>query len=437
MLAKENGALLPVLALVCEVTILRKSKQDLPSIPIWCSFFFLLLPAIFVILLILYFGINSSGYEFRDFTVHERVLTQTRIIWDYFFNLLIPSQSSMTPYMDAFKVSKTVFSPVSTLLAMLGIFGGLFIALYSFRKVPVIAFGIFWFTSGHLIESTTIPLELYFAHRNYVPAFGLFFGMVYLTSRIVPGTWSRLPLISIPTVYISCSAFVLLSGTTLWGQPGLAAHVWHQQNPNSLRATYGLVAHYRSTGDKEEAGRLITEALEIDPFNQMLRALDLNYCPNGEEEFKQKWESALSALKPPRVIQFNTAILLNQFATRREHSNCPFFDQSKVVALIRLSLIESDRHRSLDVTKYLFYSLAHLMQSSGCYSEMRRYLEFALNLDSDAETAILIAYSMILEGNKHEAERYLREQLESPPNGFLSRIVWKSSLTKYLEAISD
>jgi hypothetical protein len=77
------------------------------------------------------------------------------------------------------------------------------------------------------------------------------------------------------------------------------------------------------------------------------------------------------------------------------------------------------------------------MQSSGCYSEMRRYLEFALNLDSDAETAILIAYSMILEGNKHEAERYLMEQLESPPNGFLSRIVWKSSLTKYLEAISD
>jgi tetratricopeptide (TPR) repeat protein len=41
------------------------------------------------------------------------------------------------------------------------------------KKRPVFAFGIAFFIVGQLLESTMLPLELAFEHRNYLPSYGL------------------------------------------------------------------------------------------------------------------------------------------------------------------------------------------------------------------------------------------------------------------------
>ena len=54
-----------------------------------------------------------------------------------------------------------------------------------YRANPVlkpVAFGIAFFLGGHLLESTVLPLELYYEHRNYLPSFG-----------DLPGIGGRLP----------------------------------------------------------------------------------------------------------------------------------------------------------------------------------------------------------------------------------------------------
>ena len=59
------------------------------------------------------------------------------------------------------------------------------------RKYPLLALPVLFFFAGHLLESTVIGLELYFEHRNYLPAAFLFMplaaGIVWLSKRFSVG----------------------------------------------------------------------------------------------------------------------------------------------------------------------------------------------------------------------------------------------------------
>jgi len=50
---------------------------------------------------------------------------------------------------------------------------GLGLGLGLLRRRPLAAFGILFFFAGHRLESTLIPLELAFEHRNDLPSLGL------------------------------------------------------------------------------------------------------------------------------------------------------------------------------------------------------------------------------------------------------------------------
>ena len=42
----------------------------------------------------------------------------------------------------------------------------------------LIGYGILFFLAGHALESSIFPLEIYFEHRNYLPAVGLALALV-------------------------------------------------------------------------------------------------------------------------------------------------------------------------------------------------------------------------------------------------------------------
>ncbi|MCY0536413.1 hypothetical protein, partial [Klebsiella pneumoniae] len=41
------------------------------------------------------------------------------------------------------------------------------------KRAPSIPAGWFFFLVAHLVESSFLPLEMYYEHRNYLPSFGL------------------------------------------------------------------------------------------------------------------------------------------------------------------------------------------------------------------------------------------------------------------------
>src|SRR5690606_28740337 len=64
-------------------------------------------------------------------------------------------------------------SPPSTAVSILALAIASALAVVVRKRAPGIFVGWFFFLAAHLVESSFLPLELYFEHRNYLPALGL------------------------------------------------------------------------------------------------------------------------------------------------------------------------------------------------------------------------------------------------------------------------
>jgi protein O-mannosyl-transferase len=120
-----------------------------------------------------------SGYVFRDFNLVERLLTEGRIVVWYMSLLLWPDPARLCMEHDP-QISTSLFSPLTTLPALLLIAALIFLAIRFRGRFPVITYGIVWFFLNLVIESTIIPLELVFEHRLYLPSIGFYLSLAAL-----------------------------------------------------------------------------------------------------------------------------------------------------------------------------------------------------------------------------------------------------------------
>lgn len=125
----------------------------------------------------------QGGYTLRPFTLTERLLTEPRVIWTYIGLILLPRLNGFAVYHDDILLSTGLLSPWTTLPALLGIAGLVWIIwLYRVRN-PLLAFALAWFLVAHSLESSIIGLELAHEHRNYAGLFGiLLLGAVWYRS---------------------------------------------------------------------------------------------------------------------------------------------------------------------------------------------------------------------------------------------------------------
>jgi tetratricopeptide (TPR) repeat protein len=117
--------------------------------------------------------ITRLSYD-RPFTMAERLLTEPRVVIGYLTQIFYPllSRFSIEHYISK---STSLFNPITTIGAMSLISGLLALALFQIRKLPALSFSILFYFLNHIIESTVIPLELVFEHRNHLPSAFVFF----------------------------------------------------------------------------------------------------------------------------------------------------------------------------------------------------------------------------------------------------------------------
>lgn len=246
-LCKETGLLLPLLILVCEAILLRWSAPDRR-----CRHILMMtvgLTVVVPLVLGLVYMLNNpavilGGYAWRDFSLGERLLTETRVIWFYLHMILLPNLGAMGLYHDDFLVSRSLLSPWTTLPALVGLVLLATLAFVVRNKQPLITFGIAFFFVGHAMESTIIPLELVFEHRNYLPILGVLIPLSYfaLNVRLHP-----------PSRRARRIAFglllVLFTGLTAtrahqWGDTFTMHALEVERHPESVRAQFDLAKLY-------------------------------------------------------------------------------------------------------------------------------------------------------------------------------------------------
>jgi Tfp pilus assembly protein PilF len=173
VLCKENAVMLPVSILLFDLFLIQGVTKE--NIKKFSKILSLPLLLILIIGLIYTGGFSNAlgGYEIRDFSMMQRLLTEPRVILFYLSLLFYPISSRLTLLYDI-EVSRSLLYPWTTIPSILLILFIIGFAFYIVRKRPLISFCIIFYFLNHLIEGSVFSLELIYEHRNYLPSMLLF-----------------------------------------------------------------------------------------------------------------------------------------------------------------------------------------------------------------------------------------------------------------------
>jgi hypothetical protein len=275
MACKANGALLPLLAWVLDATVYGKGDGGSDARRNFLRPLFWLLLALPGLLLCGYVLSKLAQWSLpqdaRPWTIGQRVLTEPRVLLDYLRLLLVPRVLSTGVYNDGYAWSTGLLRPASTLPALLAI-AALVGAGFALRKrAPALAAALLFYFAGQLLESTTLPLELYFEHRNYLPALLLGWPL----ARALVRWQAALALRSaIAAVALALLAAITWQRATLWAdQPRMAA-LWAAGNPGSSRAIATQALFEMQAGRPDQAMAVLSRPWQARPHDLQLA---LNY----------------------------------------------------------------------------------------------------------------------------------------------------------------
>lgn len=336
LLAKANGILLPTYVLVVEWFFLRRTTTTpLPRALTRCLAIAVFPVAALTFAYLIYTGvhgiIDNNVLSNRSWTLTQRLLTEPRVLIEYLQLLIIPRPYSIGLFNDSFPASQDWLHPWTTLPALLLIIALIVTASVLHKWNRFLALAILFYFAGHSMESTTIPLELYFEHRNYVPAMLLFWPLaIWMTAG---GIHARVKLF-LAIVVVTMLATETFFAARLWGDPTSQALVWAQKNPTSARAQAFAASAERSMGRRAEAEARLRRALSAQPTEVQLAINLLGVrCAQGSVT-TDDLSIAAAALRSGRNFGPLTFDWVNEAIELVKHNTCQGLNATTLRQLI-------------------------------------------------------------------------------------------------------
>lgn len=264
-LCKANGALLPLLLLVAEATVLHAPTPDSAAPSRSARNVLLVVPTLVlgIYLLASIPGAIRAAAEYRPWTIGQRVLSEARVITDYLGLLIAPRSVSQGPFHDDFLGSVDILHPWTTVPAILLLAGFALSAWRLRRRYPDWSFAFLFFLGAHVLEGTVLPLELYFEHRNYLAAMPLFWPLAIVLTR-PDGRMVRLRAIASISLVLALASLTRV-GAGVWGNPPHLAEVWATKNPESPRAQAYMAQYEFAYGRYTQERARLEHALKRRP----------------------------------------------------------------------------------------------------------------------------------------------------------------------------
>ena len=285
LLAKANGVLMPLLAWTLHGSVLRLATRELVDDAsrrrlARTRLALIVAPSLLVLGYAAHFLLAWQQVPAgRPWSIGQRVLTEPRILLDYLGLLAVPRAVSTGLFNDDYLVSTSLWQPLSTLPALVAVVGLLAGAFALRARAPRFAAAVLFFFAGHLLESGAIPLELYFEHRNYLPALLLGWPLAAALVR-----W-RQPAALRALLGIGLVALLAITTwqrATLWGHPAALSAAWATRNPQSPRAQAAWAITMQQAGFPAAAGARLAGLWRAHPDDLQiaLNAIDAR-CASG------------------------------------------------------------------------------------------------------------------------------------------------------------
>lgn len=402
-LSKENGILLPMLIGVVEITIFASRGDSQPGLDRRWSAVFLGIPSIFVVGFLGYrfFSVDFlETHGFRDFSLYERLLTQPRVVADYLQNWFLPKLYTTGVFQDHMMKSTGLFAPVSTAVGVVFHIGLIVLAFVKRRQLPLLAFAILFFYANHLLESTTLNLELYFEHRNYMAAGFLFLPLIVLLRDKLS---RQMGLLVVGALLLVLAGFTRYS-STVWSNYDEMVMASAQKAPTSARAQTELAIVLFNAGRYEQSLEVLDRAIENIPTDNPLLLINrLIIRCNVRVLQPHELDAAVTALSlqkyDPRYLKHYSGLSL-----ALSEGRCPGVELEQLRPLFTNMLKNPANSQSgspaLSHIKYLAGSVD--MQAGNSDAAMRQFVE-SLEAKPDAGSAMTMAAMLATAGYPEEA----------------------------------
>ena len=430
MLAKENGVLLPTFVLVIEFVLLKPPR----SLPIlhWNAWrgIFLVAPTMLVLaLLVAQVPYSDELVARREFTAADRVLSQARILWEYLLSAFLPSGAELGPFHES-REANAFFSEPLTIVAVIAWIVAIVAAVRWRKRYPVATFAVFWFLAGHLLESTTIPLELYFEHRNYLPVIGPVFALCFFVFRI-SGRYRVVSRIAF-AAYAVVNAGILFGVTSTWGNPLLAATLWHNQDPASVRAATTLASQQLSRFGPETAMETLRDFAGRAPHHAYIRIPELNLaCRLAPRQDHSGLVTTLETGLPSVAFSLTTGEMLDQLLTTSVSNQCDSVHPDTIAALATAVMKNPKYSGSAYYTRFHHMLMARIARNSGDTEATLEHLARAIEIDPSDDLNLMTVTTLVEVGRFDEARAFIEQAGRSLSHRPLKRYNSK----KYLEGL--
>ncbi|GAA4822184.1 hypothetical protein GCM10011365_24840 [Marinicella pacifica] len=317
MLSKENGIVFLWLIFLFEVFIIQW-YLDYKSLNRHLSFWLLKLPAIAaIVLFLMQVPAFIADYDVRQFNMGQRLITETRAVGKYLFHWFIPDYFTEGVFTDGFKFSKNIFNPLTTVFSTVFVIALLSLAWIKRKQWVWFSFVVFFFFVAQILESTIVPLELYFEHRVYVGA--IFIGVPISLGLYQAGQQSKIFLI-IPVLICFILAGMTYMRSDIWGNNLQLHELTMEKFPESLRARMGTAGIYDSKGLVNEASQLVKDGFKYhDKLELTFNTLGIN-CVQGTLTLQQM-DNAYNKIKKINLVKNDYWSFLNLIKLMFDH-NC-------------------------------------------------------------------------------------------------------------------
>jgi hypothetical protein len=427
MLCKESGLLLPVYVLVLEFTVLDRPRSvGQKHWRIWTAMFLGVPLALILVYLASRMWYPESTVLRRDFTAAERLLSEAQILWIYLGKAILGLPERLGVFQDPPTIVRSLFQPV-TFLATASWLLLATAALTWRRRYPLAALAVLWYLAGHLIESTVVPLELYFEHRNYLPIIGPLFALtsfVLLAQRRVR-TFGLSALLALAVV----NAYFLYVFASLWGDPSTSSRYWAMRYPESVRAVTTMATYQLVEEGPLRAIRTIDAYVSRNPQHSYLRLQELNLlCRNATKADYGRVLQQLNRNLNKVDFTYSAGTMLSQLFDASVATKCPDVDADAVVQLA--ATLRSNPRYIKDPTYNQFHEklMAAISRYQGDIEGAIQHLHAAIAYRPSSELNMMMVTALAATSDFDAAKEFIDDARSNGPVNPMQALEWRRDL---------
>ncbi|MDM1279297.1 hypothetical protein HXZ65_13730 [Acinetobacter indicus] len=436
--SKENGAVVVTMLALLELFFLKRITY--PAYPKLWKFGIYLALFIVPLFMLLYLvknwaGINHHFEFYRDRSLADHLATQIIILWEYLKQIILPRAALLGPFHDGHAVYHwSMWQPyVALIVWLVAIFVGWKYKAYRLGKF--LLFALLWYFAAHQIESSIIPLELYFEHRNYLASLGWVVLITVLFAEIYKKYQGLSAWHILGGIYILYLLFNLQQITSLWGKPLLAAEMWSNYQPDSPRAAQMLAAQYKQEGFREASIEVLNDFAQLHPKNISLEMQVLS--ETCEKNSSQQNINQLNSLKKnvakislPADITVNIASLGDNIRQKK----CAGVTLKNYLNFLVVAAQVPKIKQNANVMHHVNYETALTYQEMGNTEAYLTYATRSFYNYPSLSIAEKIALTYFEQANNEKTLAWINEALKYAPTNANGN-AWRKSLKSLAETI--